>query len=844
MPTFALRSLLARRRRAGLSAIAVIVGVAMVAGTFIFTDTIHAALNRLVRDSTGGAEVVVSGRQGLYSTTNPAATVPSALVSRIRRLPGVAAAEGQISDTATIVGRDHRVLDTGPQPALAVSYVSKPFTGTPVVRGQAPRGPSEVAIDQATATRARYHIGDLVPIVTAQPVRRFRLSGLVSFAGASTGGTTVAVFDPAAAAALYNRVNQVNVIYVAGHSGIAPTRLEREIRPLLGGALTARTAGSAVNADVQQLASQLHLLTGGLRAFGFISLFVAAFLIFNALSITVAQRTRELALLRALGALRRQVLTAVVVEALAVGALSSIAGLALGLAAALAIHAVLSAAGVELPSAALVLTTRTAAVSLGLGILVTTAAGLMPGWRATRLAPLQALRESEAPARMGRPSSGLIAAAILLTLVGLALAFGSSGSYSLRLQAAAVGAVMVVLAGVLLSPLVVPYLSGLLAWPLGRGSPVLSRLARQNVTRTPARTALTCSSLMIGLALVLFVLVYVGGVRASTAHALDRSFVADYAIGSADGSSSIPASSVRAAAVVPGVAAASAIKAASGQIGSSGQVAVEGIDPVSLPTVYRFRWVGTPPVVADTGRDDVLVEHNTARAAHLHVGERVAVRTPSGAVEQATVRGIYDDSALLRGFALPLSDFDRLFNQDRLQQVLIRVAAFANRTATGELLTKALRSFPGVVVRSEHQLRQTTAARANTILVLFYALLAISVVMALLGTVNALTLSIHERTRELGTLRALGMSRSQARALIREESVITGTIGTLVGVVLGVLLAWIMTRALSPEGVVFALPWAQFGLVVLVGLATGILAALPPAARAARLDVLQAIATE
>jgi putative ABC transport system permease protein len=842
--TFALRGLVARRRRAGLSAIAVMVGVAMVAGTFVFTDTIHAALNRLVRDSSGGAEVVVSGRQGLYSTTNPAATMPSALLKRVRRLPGVAAAQGQISDTATIVGRDKRVLKTGPEPTLAVSYVSKPFTGTPVVRGHPPRGPTEVALDQATAKRAGYHLGDLVPIVTAQPVRRFRLSGLVSFAGASTGGTTVAVFNPTTAAALYDRTNQVNVIYVAGRKGVAPATLEHEIRPLLSGELTARTAASAVNADVRQLASQLHLLTGGLRAFGCISLFVAAFLIFNALSITVAQRARELALLRTLGALRRQVLGAVMVEALALGALSSLAGLALGLAAALAIHAVFGAAGVELPSAGLVLTARTVAVSLGLGILVTGAAGLIPGWRATRLAPLQALRETETPAGAGRPSWGLLAPAIVLTLVGLALAFGSSGSSGLRLEAAAVGAVMVVLAGVLLSPLLVPYLSRLLAWPLERRSPVLARLARENVTRTPARTALTCSSLMIGLALVLFVLVYVGGVRTSTARALDRTFVADYAIGSADGSSSIPASSVRAAAVVPGVAAASAIKAATGQVGNSSQSTAEGIDPISLPTVYRFHWVGTPPTLANLGRDDVLVERDTARAARLHVGERVAVRTPSGLAEQATVRGIYDDPALLRGFALPLSDFDRLFHQDRLQQVLVKVASFANRTATGQLLTKALKTFPGVVVRSERQLRQSTAARANTILVLFYALLAISVVMALLGTVNALTLSIHERTRELGTLRALGMARSQARALIREESIITGALGTVVGVVLGVLLAWIMTRALSSEGVVFALPWPQFALVVAVGLATGVLAALPPASRVARLDVLQAIATE
>ncbi len=844
MVAFALRGLLARRRRAGLSAIAVTVGVAMVAGTFVFTDTIHAALGRLVRDANGGAEVVVSGRQGLYSATNAATTMPSALVSRVRRLAGVAAAEGQIADTATIVGRNGRVVKTGVLPALAVSYVSKPFTGTPIVRGKPPHGPGEVALDQATATRAGYHLGELVPIVTAQPVRSFRLVGTVDFAGALAGGATVAVFDSSTAAALFNRQQQVNVIYVTGRKGVAPQTLEREIRPLLGAGVTVRSRASAANADLQQLANQLHLLTGGLRVFGFISLFVAAFLIFNALSITVAQRAHELAVLRTLGAVRRQLLGAVMVEALAVGALSSVVGLALGLAVALAIPAVFGAVGVELPSASLVLTVRTVVVSLGLGVLVTGAAGLIPGWRATRLSPVQALRENEAPARRSVPFWRLIAPALVLALVGLALAFASPGSAGLRLDLAAIGAVLVVLAGVLLTPLAVPHLSGLLAWPLERRNPVVARLARENLTRTPARTALTCSSLMVGLALVLFVLVYIGGVRASTTKALNRTFAADYAIGSADGTSSVPAASVRAAAVVPGVGAVSAIKSVTADLGGAGQTTAEGIDPVSLPSVYRFQWVGTPPTLADVGRRDVLVERATARAAHLHIGTHVAVRTGSGLSETATVRGIYVDPALLPGFALPLADFDRLFNQDRLQELLVKVAPFANRAATGELLRKALRPFPGVVVRSERELRQIATARADTIFVLFYALLAISVVMALLGTVNALTLSIHERTRELGTLRALGLSRSQARAMIRQESIITGTLGTLVGIGLGVALAWIMTRALASEGVVFALPWGQFVLALFAGLATGVLAAIPPAARAARLDVLQAIATE
>ncbi len=845
MALFALRSLLARRRRAGLSAIAVMVGVAMVAGTYIFTDTIHAAVRRLLRDSTAGAKVVVSSRQGPYSPSNPPANISTALVRRIGSLRGVAAAQGQISDTATIVARDGRTLKSGPGPTLAVSYLSKPFTGTQITRGAAPRSFNEVALDQSTAARAGYHLGDLVPIVTAQPVRRFRLSGIVRFQGASTGGVAVAVFDPRAAAALYDKQNEVNVIYVAGRGATSAATLEHEIKPLLGGQLVARSTGAQADTDFGQIASQLQVLTGGLRAFGFISLFVAAFLIFNALSITVAQRARELALLRTLGALRRQVLVAVLVDAIAVGVVSSAAGLALGLAAALAIHAVLGAVGIELPSAGLVLALRTIVLSVALGIVVTAAAGLIPAVQATRLSPLQALRDIETPGpRWRRPWIALSMAAVL-ALAGLALAFVTSGSFGARVEAAAVGGVLVVLAGVLVSPLAVPFLGRVIAWPLERRGAVVGQLARENVTRTPGRTALTCSSLMIGLALVLFVLVYVGGVRASASAAVRRTFAADFAIGPSAGATSIPAASVRAAALVPGVVAASGIQTSTAQLGSVHNVSAAGVDQSTFGTVYHFQWVGRHEPVAALGAGAVLVERDTARAAGLHVGERVALRTGSGLGETATVQGIYADSALLRGLVMPASDFDRLYNQDRLAQVLVKISPLiATRAGTVAQLRHALSAFPGVVVRSERALRQTASARVNTVLVLFYALLAISVVMALLGTANALTLSIHERTRELGVLRALGMSRSQVRGLVRQESIVTAALGTLIGVALGVLLAWIMTRALSSEGIVFALPWPQLLIVVGAGLATGVLAALFPAARAARLDVLSAIATE
>jgi putative ABC transport system permease protein len=321
-----------------------------------------------------------------------------------------------------------------------------------------------------------------------------------------------------------------------------------------------------------------------------------------------------------------------------------------------------------------------------------------------------------------------------------------------------------------------------------------------------------------------------------------RTFAADFAIGSADGSSSIPAVSAQAAASVQNLLAASAIRSAAVRVPGAGRVTAEGVDPSSIGQVYRFDWASSrPPDVGALSTGDVLLERETARAANLRVGSRVRLTSPDGPSTTATVRGIYSDRALLRGLTLPLQTFDQLTHQDRLQQVLIKLGPDADPAAAASELRQALSALPGVVVRSERQLAAETSSQVNTVLVLFYGLLAMSAVMALLGMLNALTLSIHERTRELGTLRALGMTRAQARALIRDEGLITAATGTLVGAVLGLALGWAMTRAL---GIPFAVQWTLVALPVAVGLLVGVLAAWRPAARVARLDVLSALAYE
>ena len=841
MYRFALRSLLARPRRAAMSAVAVLAGVALITGAYVFTDTIRSALHNLFSSQTNGASVVVSSPQGLYSATNPPASIPQSLSGRIAGLPGVSSVQGQISDVATILAPNGQPVKHGGSPTLGLSY---PAAGIRFTQGTPPSGPGQVALDQATAKREHYAVGDQVAVVTGQPARRFQLSGLARLGSASIGSATFAVFDLKTAQTLYDKRGLLDVLYVAGAQGAAPPALEREIAPLLPSGLTVRSASQQVDTNVAQIEDQLSVLTGGLQAFGYVALLIGAFVIFNTLAITVSQRTSELALLRALGATRAQVLRSVVTEALAIGVLPAVAGVGAGLAAALAIRAVIKAVGIDVPSTHLVLEPRTIAVGLAVGIGVTVLAGLLPAIRATRVSPIEALQAPTGSRRGRIPWAGVVAA-VLLAFIGAGLAFTSSGSGGSQLAAVAIGAIMLVLAAVPLTPAAVPYLARAVAWPLERRARITARLARENATRTPGRTAITASSLMIGLALVLFVSVYIGGVRTATRRAVARTFAADLAIQSSDGSSSIPAVSAQAATSVPNLLALSAIRTADVRLPGAGKVTVAGVDPTSIAQVYHFDWAASPaPDPGALSPGDVLLERDTARAANLRIGDHARLTSPDGVSTTATVRGIYSDRALLRGLALPTQSFDQLFHQSRLQEVLIKLGPDSDPAAAAAQLRAALAGLPGVVVRSERQLADKASSRVNTVLVLFYALLAMSAVMALLGMLNALMLSIHERTREFGILRALGMTRRQARALIRDESLITAATGTLVGVVLGLGLGWIMTRELSSEGIVFTVPWAQLALVIAVGLLVGVLAAIPPAARAARLDVLTALSYE
>jgi len=840
----ALRGLAVHPLRILLTGVSVLLGVALIAGTLVFTDTIHRTYDRIFSDAAQGADVVVSGRG---STTagrfSEAPSVPQALAPRLARSPAVARVEGQISDTASLLDSRGRVVQVDGSPTIAVSYMHPPFQALRVTRGQAPIGPGQIALDERTARAQHLGIGASVRVATQGPTQAFTIVGLVRFGGAATAGATYLAFDLRTAQRLFLKPGTVDSLSLQGRPGTDPRRLLAQVRPLLTPELQARTGQDQARQGSAHLRRGLSFLIGSLLGFGAIALLVAAFVIFNTYSITVAQRTREYALLRALGASRRQVLGAVLIQALAVGATASALGTAAGYGAAEGLRALISAAGGRLAFGPEVLELRTVGVSVAAGIGVTVVAALVPALRATRLPPVSALREGVVPpaTRLGRAMPWLGAGALASGVLVSALALRGGGSIAL----ATGGAALLILALALLSPRLVGPLARAAGWPLERATAVVGRLGRENALRNPARSATTASALMIGLAVMLFVTVFASSARSSIEHLIDRDFTGDVALVNRDGSSPIPVAAATPVRAVPGVDVASVLKRADSRVAGAGSQQANAIDPQTIQNVYRFDWVeGSDTTLGLLGPDGALVEKRFADRANLHVGESFDARGPSGRHERLLVRGIYRDQGLLGGYTVGLPAFNDFFGQRRAAQILVKLTAAADPRRVLPAISRALSAFPDVRARSQRQLATAQAQRVDSVLYLFYALLALSVVVSLFGLVNTLSLSVHERTRELGLMRALGSSRRSLRRAVRYEGVIVAAVGATMGALLGLFLAVVMVSALSSQGLELSIPWSALAGLLALSLLLAVLAAVVPARRASRLDILGAIAYE
>jgi putative ABC transport system permease protein len=572
---------------------------------------------------------------------------------------------------------------------------------------------------------------------------------------------------------------------------------------------------------------------------------IGALVIFNTFATTATQRRRELALLRALGATRFQIVISGVIEALAIGLLGAVLGVIAGPFVALAVRGLFAGAGVGVAGGALTVSARTVVTGLGVGVLVSLLAALLPALRAGRAAPIEALRTSYGAVDRRRPRLWMVLRFIVsagLGAGGLILTLTASGDRDQRLVLCGIGGGLVLIAALILGPLAV----AALVWLSGRRrSDPIFELAREQALVDSGRTALSGSSLMIGIALTLVISVYVSGLRSATRSAIRQTVVGDVVVESQDAAQPIPAASVRAVAAVPDLAAVSALKTLTARIPDAGSVQVAGVDPTSWPKVYRFIWArGQAASISRLGAGQVLVEVDTARAAGVTVGSPLTVINPTGRRLTLTVAGVYRDSGLLKGITVPLAYFDQAFNQPQLQDVFVTLSGSVSRRVALGALRRALTRFPGVVVRDQRGLAARLAANVTNVVDLLYALLGLAVLMSLLGIGGSLNLMVETRSGELGILRALGMTPRQAGLLVRDESLLTALFGGIGGVALGLVLSLCLIHTLSPQGFSFSFPWLALAGSALAVLLAGFVAALAPARRAGRVPMLAAVTYE
>jgi putative ABC transport system permease protein len=791
----AFKSLAARRLRSALTALAIVLGVAMVSGGFTITDTMRGAADSLSSAAYDGTDAVVEARTsfavdaGDWTAKRP--TVDASVLDQVRAVPGVQVAAGDITDEAKIVKRDGKPAGDGPY--FGVGFDAKTpgaerLTPFRLDSGRWATGPGEVVLDAATAEDQGYRVGGTVPITTRGIERDFNVVGTAKFGSVKSLGTaTSAVFDLRAAQQLFGRGNELDGVLVAGREGVPAAQLRADLAKALPDAQVV-TAQKQDRFTLDGLEQFISIIRVALLVFGGVAILVGAFTIFNTLSITVAQRTRELGLLRMVGAHRRQVLGSVLVEALAIGVAASVVGLAAGLGLAKALDVLFDSMGLALPEAGTVFATRTIVVALLVGTLVTLVAGLLPAWRATRVAPVEALRTAAPGAgRVRLPSRAVRAMASLIGRPAQAIGGAAGG------------------------------------------------LARRNAMRQPGRTMTTATALTIGVALVTLVTVVAAGLKDTTRGSLEQRIGSSHVITGADGSSPTEPTVERALARAGDV---TGIRQDRG-LAFGDKETVNAIDPATSAGMLSFDWVeGDDAVQARLGAGDAIVDEGWASEHELGVGDRFALTSANGTKLDLTVRGIEGSPMLdamgLGPVTIARAAYDKAFENERSLILLTDVADPA----------KALAGLPDTKVRTAAEYVDEQVQSVDQLLAIFYVLLALAVIVSLFGIVNTLVLATFERTQELGTLRAVGMTRRQVRRMVRHESVITALIGAVTGMGAGLALAAAVTSAFSDEGLTFAVPAGALIAFTVVAVVAGVLAAVLPARRAAKTNVLVALAYE
>ena len=849
------RGLAAKKFRLVLTSLAVVLGVAFMAGTFVLTDTLGHVFDNLFESTTRGVDAVVrakepfepSNEQGGGENTRP--PVPDSLVDVVADVDGVELAQGSLAGYALVIGKDgDAIINNQGAPTLGLAWYPRDDSvnkSLGLERGRQPRRPSEVALDLKTFKEGGFALGDKVKVsfTTVEP-RDFDLVGVFLFGGKedALAGATLAAFDPTTAQGLMNRTGEWDLVEARADSGVSQTELRDRIATTLRDEglnkdYETLTGDELAKEQADDIKENLSFFNTFLLIFAVVALFVGAFVIYNTFSITIAQRIRELGLLRALGASGKQVTGSVLVESFTVGALSSVLGILLGIAIVKPLEALLSAFGIDLPTGAMQILPRTIIVSFLVGTGVTVVSSLAPARRASKIPPISALRDQAFDASSGRRR--YIWGGVVLVVAVYCLAMGLFGGQGALLVG--VGALLTFIAVSMLSPLVAAPAARVLTAPATRTHSITGILARENAERNPRRTASTAAALMIGLALVSAVAVLAASAKSSFRSAIEDQTTADFILSSSTFSGFSPEAAEQIREDLPG---STVVQYRFGTMEFAGDASsVLGASPNFWKMTDAELRPGARRGAFNNG--GVIVYKDEAEDKGYKVGDTIDVRFPDGP-GTVTVQGIFDDKQALPSssdYIVSLADWSHFPDPLDFYVGVLKPDGVSTERAE-RVITRITDGIGGIEADNKAEFIDRQLDQFNQILNLMYVLLLLAVIIALVGIVNTLALSIYERTREIGLLRAVGMSRVQLRRMIRGEALIVATFGSLLGLGIGLVFGYLLINALSEDGIAFTVPFVQLLIfLILAGLA-GLLAGVPPARRAARLDILRAIHSE
>ncbi|MDX6309108.1 MAG: putative transport system permease protein [Nocardioidaceae bacterium] len=842
------RNLFARKVRLLLSGFAIVLGVAFVAGSFILTDTIRDAFTGIIKGSTPDVQVAPRG-SGNFDSGPDSRTIGADVVKRLETLKDAAAVDGGNQVTGVyVLDKGDKVLSSGGAPGLAFDYGNgRAITGNRVVTitdGKPPVTIHQIALDSQTAKKGGYHVGDKVDLVTPGPKPRttVTLTGIFRFGQTgNTAGATLTLYSQQAIQQLYFHGKDVySGVSLAAKPGVSQQQLASEAQKLLPPGLQARTGDKVAAEGEKSLDQALKFINYFLLVFAAISLVVGIFLIVNTFSILVAQRSRELALLRAMGASKRQVNRSVLTEAFAVGLVGTTAGVGVGYLLAMVLRWVFGRIGLDLTGVPMPVAPRTVIAAYLAGMVTTLIAAYLPARRAGRVSPVAAMRDEVAMPETSLRRRTLIGALLVVVGAGGAI-LGFLGSGGLGLLGIGLGALAVLIGVALMSPLLgrpVVRLIGL-SYRALFGS--VGTLATQNTLRNPRRTAATSSALMIGLALVATMSILGQSAKASTDKAVNETLTADFVVSNAVGSPFSPtiAQQIR---KQPGVQTVAEFRSANGEIDGS-QVFLGAADPRQLPQVLAIPM--EKGSVADLNDGTILVDKNTASGNGYAIGDTIRLKLQGG-TQSLKVAGIFSASAAVpANYIITLNALAKGALQPQDSLLFITPKPGVSPAELHAQIDPITRDLPTISLQDQSGFADTQSKQIDQFLLLIYSLLAFSIIIAALGIVNTLALSVIERTREVGLLRAIGLSRRQLRRMVRLESIAIAVLGAVLGVVIGIAFGVALVKALSDQGLdVLAVPWAQLVIFVLVAIVIGVLAAWLPARRAAKLNVLDAITTQ